>query len=89
MPYINLRLTIIVLQNILTDKGWAPRSNWIQKKLIEWLIGDERGCTGVCRCRPTARTALRVLIILRWAVRAADGYDYVVSAMSQLWTTHT
>ncbi|KAH9857407.1 hypothetical protein C2E23DRAFT_719704 [Lenzites betulinus] len=78
-----------LVRNILTDKGWAPRSNWIQKKLIEWLIGDERGCTGVCRCRPTARTALRVLIVLRWSVRAVDGYDYVVRTISQSWMAHT
>ncbi|KAH9857378.1 hypothetical protein C2E23DRAFT_719669 [Lenzites betulinus] len=78
-----------LLKYNLTHKGWAAGSLWFANKLVQWLIGDERGCTGVCHCRPTARTALRVLIFLRWAVCAVDGYDYVVRAMSQLWTTHT
>ncbi|KAH9857406.1 hypothetical protein C2E23DRAFT_719678 [Lenzites betulinus] len=65
-----------------------PDPPWLAKTLVQWLIGDERGCSGVCHCRPTARTALRVLIVLRWAVCVMDGYNYVVRAMSQLWTTH-
>ncbi|OSC98236.1 hypothetical protein PYCCODRAFT_1418001 [Trametes coccinea BRFM310] len=30
-----------------------------------WLIGDERGCRTLCRCRPTARTARLVLACIR------------------------
>ncbi|KAI0632473.1 hypothetical protein C8Q77DRAFT_1125892 [Trametes polyzona] len=41
-------------------------------RAIDWLVGEERGCAGVCRCRPTAHQAYWVLTILRWAVRAAE-----------------
>ncbi|KAI0628802.1 hypothetical protein C8Q77DRAFT_1145477 [Trametes polyzona] len=43
----------------------AGHTPWIAHWYAKWLIGDERGCTGVCRCRPTARHARRVLVLLR------------------------
>ncbi|RPD58314.1 hypothetical protein L226DRAFT_561547 [Lentinus tigrinus ALCF2SS1-7] len=40
---------------------------WIVRRYIDWLIGDERGCTTVCRCRPSARRARQVLsVIIYW-----------------------
>ncbi|KAL1943192.1 hypothetical protein VTO73DRAFT_4267 [Trametes versicolor] len=33
---------------------------WLATKLIKWLIGNERGCTGVCRYRPSAHQAMQV-----------------------------
>ncbi|KAH9857417.1 hypothetical protein C2E23DRAFT_804084, partial [Lenzites betulinus] len=78
-----------LLENNLVDKGWAAAPLWLAQMLVQWLVGDERGCTGVCHCRPTARTSLRVLIVFRWAIRVIDCYDYVVRAMSQLCITHT
>lgn len=56
---------------------------------IRWLIGDEKGCTGMCYCRPTARTALRVALVLRWAVDAPEGYGWVIDSLSGLWATST
>ncbi|EIW56499.1 uncharacterized protein TRAVEDRAFT_49325 [Trametes versicolor FP-101664 SS1] len=63
--------------------------HWLAMKYIRWLIGDERGCTGVCHCRPTAHTALRVAVILRWAVYVTDGYDWVVDTLLRLWPTRS
>ncbi|KAM5541235.1 hypothetical protein V8D89_005164 [Ganoderma adspersum] len=45
---------------------------WIAERLVLWLKGEERGCPGVCRCRPTARRALRAVSVIRWCVYAAD-----------------
>ncbi|KAI0632472.1 hypothetical protein C8Q77DRAFT_1125886, partial [Trametes polyzona] len=42
---------------------------WYARRITDWLVGDERGCTGVCRCRPTARRARQVLTILGWCIR--------------------
>ncbi|KAH9922287.1 uncharacterized protein BXZ73DRAFT_20405, partial [Epithele typhae] len=30
---------------------------WLLRRYVQWIIGEERGCAGVCRCRPTARQA--------------------------------
>ncbi|KAI0768325.1 hypothetical protein BD413DRAFT_134966 [Trametes elegans] len=38
---------------------------WLVQWYARWLIGKERGCTGVCHCRPTARRALQVLSFVR------------------------
>ncbi|TBU36440.1 hypothetical protein BD309DRAFT_823530, partial [Dichomitus squalens] len=47
------------LETIVGDKP-LPR---IVDRFAQWLIGDERGCSGVCRCRPTAHRARQVLTI--------------------------
>ncbi|KAI0738341.1 hypothetical protein C8Q80DRAFT_1262869 [Daedaleopsis nitida] len=39
---------------------------------VQWLIGKERGCSGVCHCRPTARRARQVLAAMRWLVHRWD-----------------
>ncbi|EIW56515.1 uncharacterized protein TRAVEDRAFT_73062 [Trametes versicolor FP-101664 SS1] len=64
----------------------APHS--LAQSFIQWLIGDERGCTGVCRCRPTARNALKVALVLRWAFWSAapEDHTWVFDALSGLWT---
>lgn len=70
-------------------RGAKTEPHWLALKYIRWLIGDEKGCSGVCHCRPTARTALRVVIILRWAIYAAEGYDWIVDTLSHMWPTRT
>ncbi|KAL1943191.1 hypothetical protein VTO73DRAFT_4266 [Trametes versicolor] len=70
-------------------RGAKTEPHWLALKYIRWLIGDEKGCSGVCHCRPTARTALRVAIILRWAIYAAEGYDWIVDTLSRMWPTRT
>ncbi|KAI0632464.1 hypothetical protein C8Q77DRAFT_1125852 [Trametes polyzona] len=48
---------------------------WIR----DWLVGDEQGCTDVCRCRPTARRARQVLSVLRWFIRVSELCEAVAS----------
>ncbi|KAI0629595.1 kinase-like domain-containing protein [Trametes polyzona] len=45
---------------------------WILRRMVRWLYGNERGCTGVCRCRPTARTARKVLTVVRHAIAVVE-----------------
>ncbi|KAI0643522.1 hypothetical protein C8Q79DRAFT_915628 [Trametes meyenii] len=51
---------------------------WLVKRITEWLVGNERGCTGVCRCRPTAQRARQVLSILRPLVCVLEWYNNLV-----------
>ena len=50
---------------------------------VRWLMGDERGCAGVCHCRPRARQARRVLVVVRWVVCWHEFVSGVVRAV--LW----
>ncbi|KAI0659598.1 hypothetical protein C8Q70DRAFT_120564 [Cubamyces menziesii] len=47
----------------------------------DWLKGKERGCTGVCHCRPTARRARQVLAGILWGVRV---WERVKNALCSL-----
>ncbi|PIL34773.1 hypothetical protein GSI_02560 [Ganoderma sinense ZZ0214-1] len=49
-----------------------PDLPWIPRRYAQWLVGNERGCTSVCRCRPTARRARQVLTVLRWLVYTSE-----------------
>ncbi|KAI0370821.1 hypothetical protein BV20DRAFT_943584 [Pilatotrama ljubarskyi] len=51
------------------------RPHWLARWFVTWLIGTERGCTKVCRCRPTAATARRVLDILGWIAPVFDTFS--------------
>ncbi|KAI0331341.1 hypothetical protein GY45DRAFT_630703 [Cubamyces sp. BRFM 1775] len=42
----------------------------IARLYVDWVKGKERGCTTVCRCRPTARRARQLLSGILWGVRA-------------------
>ena len=44
-------------------------------------MGEERGCTGVCHCRPNARQARRVLVLIRWVVCGHEFVSGVVGAV--------
>ncbi|KAI0658941.1 hypothetical protein C8Q70DRAFT_916692 [Cubamyces menziesii] len=64
-----------------------PSPPWLLRWYARWLIGNERGCRAVCRCRPTAQTALRVMSVIRWAVyaleRCSTVYQTISSALSR------
>ncbi|KAL1939036.1 hypothetical protein VTO73DRAFT_10296 [Trametes versicolor] len=77
----------LTMQSVMrfTYRDSTVQPYWPARKFVQWLIGDERGCTSVCRCRPTARTALRVLVILRWAVYATECYDWPIRCISRLY----
>ncbi|KAJ3013913.1 hypothetical protein NUW54_g1453 [Trametes sanguinea] len=51
---------------------------WITRWYMRWLIGNERGCRGVCHCRPTAKTARRILGAIRVIWPVLDIY-YTIS----------
>ncbi|KAH9846054.1 hypothetical protein C2E23DRAFT_744990 [Lenzites betulinus] len=59
--------------------------SWIVEQYIRWLIGNERGCPGVCRCRPTARTALRAIKLLVRVVDAMEGYRRMAHTFLRWW----
>ncbi|RPD79429.1 hypothetical protein L226DRAFT_531238, partial [Lentinus tigrinus ALCF2SS1-7] len=59
----------IVLENTSQFVYKQRPTPWLLQRCAQWLIGNERGCTGVCRCRPTARRARQVLVVLQWAFR--------------------
>ncbi|TBU38322.1 hypothetical protein BD309DRAFT_994522 [Dichomitus squalens] len=68
------------LETIVGDKP-LPR---IVDTFAQWLIGDERGCSGVCRCRPTAHRAGQVLSLVRWATCVAECCDHVLSMIRHI-----
>ncbi|KAI0328454.1 hypothetical protein GY45DRAFT_1281814 [Cubamyces sp. BRFM 1775] len=49
-----------------------PSPPWLLRRYAQWLIGNERGCRTVCRCRPTARAALRMMAIVRFMASTLD-----------------
>ncbi|KAI8970745.1 hypothetical protein BD414DRAFT_518273 [Trametes punicea] len=49
-----------------------PQLPWVVRLCQIWLIGDEKGCKDVYRCRPTARRARQFLSVLRWFVVASE-----------------
>ncbi|OSD00622.1 hypothetical protein PYCCODRAFT_1469275 [Trametes coccinea BRFM310] len=59
---------------------------WIIRRYIQWLIGEERGCHEVCRCRPTAKTARRVLAAICAIWSTLDTLHTVFSTISSLLT---
>lgn len=55
------------------------------ERYIKCLVGNERGCAaGVCRCRPMARTALSVGILLRCVIDMREDYPWIEDAFSRL-----
>ncbi|KAI9069812.1 hypothetical protein FKP32DRAFT_1753634 [Trametes sanguinea] len=66
-----------IMKEYCKEKQGIPR---IAQWYIDWLIGDEQGCRGVCRCRPTARTARLFLAVLCLRGPLFDIHDGVVGA---------
>ena len=60
---------------------------WFVWRYIRWLIGDERGCTTVCHCRPTARRARQVLTVIQWVVGVWEGGSRLISRVCGLGKT--
>lgn len=68
-------------RSLITITQLAYRSrpkSWLLQRYVQWLVGAERGCTGVCRCRPTAQRARQVIVVLQWAIR---GWTLLESAV--------
>ncbi|KAI0751756.1 hypothetical protein C8Q80DRAFT_1159182 [Daedaleopsis nitida] len=63
---------------------WVHRRRpepWIVRRLGSWLVGNERGCTSVCHCRPSARRARQVMSVILWALRASDSIGRAMRTM--------
>ncbi|KAI0073906.1 hypothetical protein K474DRAFT_1666046 [Panus rudis PR-1116 ss-1] len=61
-----------VCRDIIRLNSGKKHTHRIAQWYASWLMGNERGCTGVCRCRPTARHARRVLVLLRSLAYVVD-----------------
>ncbi|KAI0745883.1 hypothetical protein C8Q76DRAFT_665209 [Earliella scabrosa] len=61
---------------------WAysdrPPKSWILRRYVQWVIGNERGCTTVCHCRPTARRARQVLRVILLALETWEACGRIV-----------
>ncbi|KAL1943188.1 hypothetical protein VTO73DRAFT_4263 [Trametes versicolor] len=79
------------LELIINSRHWRAKTepHPLIQSYIRWLIGNEQGCTGVCRCRPTACMALRVVLVIRWAFSAPKEYAWVVESLSHVLPTST
>ncbi|KAI0325204.1 hypothetical protein GY45DRAFT_280962 [Cubamyces sp. BRFM 1775] len=65
-----------VYERIVDDFSFCAKySSWVASWCARWLVGAERGCHQVCRCRPTAQTVRRVLSILRFAALVIEFYE--------------
>ena len=63
VAWIPSRIFLIVQSTYCRRPEAQPRvTRWIAR----WIIGNERGCAGVCRCRPSARRARQVLGVICW-----------------------
>ena len=71
---VSLSILLLTVHALQSYSGSGSRGPWIMRRYIQWLSGTERGCTKACHCRPTARRALRVLIVIRWAVSISTGF---------------
>ena len=67
VAWFSSHLSLTVLQYVYSrHPETQPR---ITKWVTQWLIGNEHGCAGICRCRPSARRGRQVLAIICWATR--------------------
>ncbi|KAI0655854.1 hypothetical protein C8Q70DRAFT_1015952 [Cubamyces menziesii] len=74
------RLLQDVMKNYSHD---GKRPSWVAQHYANWLIGEERGCYGTCRCRPTARTARRLLSVIRFL---APVFEFGERLSHRLWS---
>ncbi|KAI0331352.1 hypothetical protein GY45DRAFT_1322376 [Cubamyces sp. BRFM 1775] len=49
-----------------------------------WVKGKERGCSTVCRCRPTARRARQLLTGILWGVRVWERFKNALCSLKEL-----
>ncbi|KAI0364405.1 hypothetical protein BV20DRAFT_1029844 [Pilatotrama ljubarskyi] len=67
------------------EYGYSSRGRrppWIARWYANWLVGDESGCAGSSRSRPTAKTARRVLVLIQWALPVIEVAQKLVDLFS-------
>ncbi|KAI0711476.1 hypothetical protein C8Q76DRAFT_736762 [Earliella scabrosa] len=79
-----------VFERIAELKYRGDPQPWLVRHLTGWLVGNERGCTTVCHCRPSARRARQVLEVVICIVRVGalatrvwEGVRILLSTWSQ------
>ncbi|KAI0643070.1 hypothetical protein C8Q79DRAFT_916459 [Trametes meyenii] len=68
---------------------WKGSPPWLVKRITEWLVGKERGCTGVCRCRPTPRRVRQVVSILQPLIRTWEWCSNLVGRVRGVFVSPT
>ncbi|OSC98191.1 hypothetical protein PYCCODRAFT_1439521 [Trametes coccinea BRFM310] len=68
------------LEVCYASEGLQPP--WIARRYVQWLVGNERGCTKTCRCRPRAKTARRVLTLIRWVLPVIEALQSLADKFS-------
>ncbi|KAI0352502.1 hypothetical protein OH77DRAFT_1428531 [Trametes cingulata] len=63
----------------------TPSPPWVARRIHKWLLGNERGCTGVCRCRPTARRMFQVLTAIRCLCCALEPLQRAMECIRTRW----
>ncbi|KAI0324506.1 hypothetical protein GY45DRAFT_1262695 [Cubamyces sp. BRFM 1775] len=56
----------------------------IPRLYADWVKGKERGCTTVCRCRPTARRARQLLTGILWGARIWECAKNAICSLKEL-----
>lgn len=59
---------------------------WVVRWYAQWLIGKECDCQSVCHCRPTARLARQVLLVLRFILTI---WDFLTGSWTSVRPAHT
>ncbi|OSD00612.1 hypothetical protein PYCCODRAFT_1437208 [Trametes coccinea BRFM310] len=73
-----------LIEDYRRARASIPRiAQWYAK----WLIGDERGCRGICHCQPTAWTARVVLALILLLGPLIDFYETVSSQQLKRYTS--
>ncbi|TFK88393.1 hypothetical protein K466DRAFT_520895 [Polyporus arcularius HHB13444] len=73
-------MTFDMLAHYVSTNRHQP-TPWILQRYITWVIGEERGCESVCRCRPSARRALLVLTLIRGIVHVSGFFERLTKSI--------
>ncbi|KAI0368433.1 hypothetical protein BV20DRAFT_948116 [Pilatotrama ljubarskyi] len=57
---------------------------WAARRIHKWLLGNERGCTTICRCRPTARQVFQILTVVRCLCAIVELSGRIIQHVSSL-----
>ncbi|KAM5541292.1 hypothetical protein V8D89_005221 [Ganoderma adspersum] len=75
----------MLFQRLTND--WQSSPPWLLTRLCQWVIGNERGCSGVCHCRPSARRVLVVFTVIGWVVSLSEALGKSVAAVRALFVS--
>nr|VWO99431.1 Uncharacterized protein [Ganoderma boninense] len=74
-------------ESMFLDKP-GEKLPWLLGLCVRWLEGNERGCTSVCRCRPTVTRARQVLTVVRWFAGVGELFAAVFTYPVTLFNLH-